>query len=149
MRKFLVILSVVASFTGSAFAGHGATDFVATGTIAVGSPTTALDTTAYELGPCGFPRNHPNVESAWITLPEGSEGHDFTLTGTDAAGLADVDVYFVDGSCGFLDYTNHSLVLGEDPDEAGTVPAGSVYAEIDLFSGVQAQFTLTVKSVLP
>lgn len=60
------------------------------------------------------------------------------VTGTDATGSHDLDVYFYDSGCGLM--VDNSLTGG--PNESGMIPGGAQWAVVDLIVGANATFEL-------
>jgi hypothetical protein len=140
MKRLLAAGAVIAG-TLAMMPAHANTDFVATGNARVGdllSPVTGLT-------PCDESFRTNGVDGRMVHLPEGSGSHRITLVGTDSSGLADFDVQFLDAGCNYIDGT----ALANDGNEEGNVPDGAEWAEVDLFTGVNASFTLTVYDVIP
>jgi hypothetical protein len=147
MKRFVVALAVLAAMSGTAFADHGTTDFVQAGKVLVGDGFSPVAIVAEGLD-CSEGARGQGVDAYLVKLPDGAANHNLSVSWTaDDLGLNDFDVYFLDGECAVID--NGAATAGSNNPEAGVVPEGAVFAEVDLFTGANASFTLTVEKVLP
>ena len=124
-------------------------DFVDSGTLAVGNPSTGdptglqnvLGVTGNEMtNLCTMPPATQGVDG-WITkLPPGfGDGtHKVSVLGAATPAGHDIDVYFLDSSCVLV-----GSAATPSPDETGIIPGSTVYVLSQLWSGAAVPFTLT------
>lgn len=130
-------LIIVAALTALAAGGTARADEV-TGHIEVGNPSTGLGLAGIteRVDACSPGGNAEGIDGQWLTVAAG-QSVVVTLTG-GATDLEDLDVYFYDAECNYID--DESMVT-ENPSESGTAPAGAAFMIVDLFSGAEANFT--------
>lgn len=115
--------------------------FEAAGSITVGHPgddAAGVNATRAEfLESCAVPSSQ-GTDGYVIELPPAltKVASNVTLTGTDAAGVHDVDMHFFDQSC-----TSTGALATELPDEFGLMPKGTSYVLVTAWSGVEVTFT--------
>lgn len=161
MKRIALLALALAAASTPASADHGSRDFIASGKIMIGTG----DLTSGRLPLLDPPRPsgrftqtcepgnaREGVDLATIALPAGSDGHALTLKGTNDAvsndpdiAVADVDAWFLDSECSYIAGTELAQLF----DEAGVVPTGAAFVEVDLFNGVDATYILTIEAVLP
>ena len=148
-------LVLAAAVTVPASADHGASDFVATGTILIGNPGTRVIGGVSETGsPCmgSIDEDVPDgtfngIDAVWVKLPAGSVGHAATLT---AAEPNDVDAWFYTDACTLVTsatenaYSMATTAPEPNGNEEGIIPATAGWAAIDLYVGAHADFTFTI-----
>jgi hypothetical protein len=145
MKRILLALAVFAAMGGTAHAEHGTADFVRDGHVLIGDNAGYVAIATEAAIGCEPDAPWQGIDSVLVELPAGSAGHTARLDWA-ADAITDFDVYFLDAECQLL--SDESMVTGDAP-EVGIVPEGAVWAEVDLFLGADADFTLTVEDVLP
>jgi hypothetical protein len=114
--------------------------FEASGTIALGNPGDFFAevnvTRQAFLQSCAVPPSQ-GTDGYVITLPDeiSAVAADVSITGTDAAGVHDLDIFFFDDACSPVGSVNTDAV-----DEFGPMPAGARYVLVTAFFGVELTF---------
>jgi hypothetical protein len=114
--------------------------FEESGSIALGHPgdlvAEANVTRNAFLETCAVPPTQ-GTDGYVITLPDEitAIATDVTITGGDATGAHDLDLFFFDEACGSLGSINTDAV-----DELGPMPAGTRYVLVTAFLGVEITF---------
>lgn len=133
MKKILLTAAVLAMALMSVPA-HADGDFVAEGHILIGDLFSPVGSLTQD---CTGDTN--GVDTFTVALPEGSGGA--AITATADGDINDVDLYFYDAGCNFLDES-----LAAAGDESGEVPADAAFVEADLFIGANANIVITVSA---
>lgn len=163
-RLSLLVAMLALAAVVPAGANHGGTDtFVATGHIEVNGPATRnyagiseLDnpcTGIEELQPDVPPGTFQGLDGYWILLPVDAQEHDAILIPDDPD--QDVDAWFYTDACTLIKPPTPGAydmagspgqpgLLPETGNEVGTVPPGAGYVVVDLYHGIDADFTFKV-----
>jgi hypothetical protein len=115
-----------------------------TGTITAGNPASAAVGGVTELADaCLSDTAAEGVDGVWFAVAEDLIGADAVLTG-DGGAANDFDVYWYDASCSLI--SNYTMANDPAPgeNEQGVVPDAAAFGIVDLFSGANASFTLTI-----
>jgi hypothetical protein len=144
MKRIVLALMLSTLIGPGAHAAHGASDYVLHGHVMIGD-VAVLTTLGSTVQGCDPFAPWQGVDSFLVRLPDGSDGHNVTLE-WDGHPLNDFDVFFFDADCEPFAY---DAMQTFDNPETGVVPEGAIWAEVDLFNGADAGFTLTVEDVLP
>lgn len=80
-----------------------------------------------------------------IELPEPYRDGNATLalTGSDATGLYDYNVYLYDSNCSLME-----PYIEEGADASGAIPAGAQWAVVDMVMGAEGSFKLTATNTI-
>ncbi len=114
--------------------------FEESGSIAIGYPGDFLNevnvTRQAFLQACAVPASQ-GTDGYVITLPDEmvAVAADVSISGGDATGLHDLDIFFFDEACAPTGSINTDAV-----DEMGPMPAGTRYALVTAFAGVEITF---------
>lgn len=152
MRRLLVLAVLAALFASASVPAMAAkkkkprkpppVTFEASGTLAIGHPGTAEDAaltqTEFE-NTCAIPASQ-GVDGFVVELSEeiSKVTANVGVTGTDAAGLIDLDMYFYDEACASV-----GAASTEAPQEVGIFPAGTKYVLVAAWAGAEIAFDLT------
>jgi hypothetical protein len=135
MRRLIVCAALgalaVAPAARAATSGH----------IDVGNPTTGVGAPGVTelLDACIVDGDFAGVDGQWFAVGAGKA---ITVDlGGGATGAEDLDVYFYDSTCGYI--ADSSMATG-GTSESGTSPAGTAFMVVDLFSGADASFEVTI-----
>ena len=124
--------------------GFARADEPITGSILVGNPGTQFGGVSETAAPCLPGDDLDGIDGAWVELPEDAGGKVLTVTATDdMAALQDLDVYFYGAGCEYMADTALNAE-GSGVAETGEVPAEATFAIVDLFTGANATFSLTL-----
>lgn len=143
MRTAITLMVAVSLFTmvPAASASHDET-FEEDGEILAGQPGTGLGVGAAELGAaCDTDSDLNGVDGQWHNITGFAE-HEFELTMDDTL---DVDVFFYDADCSWInaDSTGAEGFVGQTED--GTVPANAAFAVVNGWAGT-GSYTLTINA---
>lgn len=139
MGRLLALLVLVAlSLTASPARGG----YDVGGVIQAGNPMTAVVGGVTEImGACDPTSDVQGVDGYWLKLPADAATKRATLTIRDVDD--DVDLYFYDGDCSFVDDLSMAQKsFGET--EHGNIPEGATWAVANLYLGADAGFTVSV-----
>ncbi|HEX2057842.1 MAG TPA: hypothetical protein VHI71_05685 [Actinomycetota bacterium] len=121
--------------------------FEESGSLAVGHPGTVeadggIARTEFQQS-CAIPTSQ-GTDGYVIALPPEitAVNSNVTLTGADASGIHDVDMYFFDETC-----APSGALSTEAPDEFGLMPAGTSYVLVSAYFGVEVTFDFKAEGV--
>jgi hypothetical protein len=139
MKRITLLACVLAALLAPSLARAAGNTYE--GDISVGNPATATGAPAVAelVGSCDNTAPTEGFDAAWVKLSEDDAGLDGTLSATGDTGLEDADAYFYDSACNFIDASWNAGI-----EEAGTVPENAAWVAVDLFTGLNAHYTLTI-----
>lgn len=150
MRRAIVVALIAGLLGGALVAPVDAkkkkpkpVKFSATGTLAVGHPGTveaeAGITRNEFLNSCAIPQSQ-GVDGYVIELPAKvtKVNSNVTLSGADAAGILDLDLYFFSATC-----DSTGAISTPSVNEAGLMAAGTKYVLVTAYFGADAAFTFS------
>lgn len=112
-------------------------------TNAAGGGITEIEFTV--INSCGSMPSTQGHDGHVVELPEAYRDGNATInvTGSDATGLYDYNVYLYDTECNLME-----PYIEEGSDASGTIPAGAQWAVVDMVGGAQGSFKLTATNTI-
>lgn len=124
------------------FEEEGTTEVPAFTSVALGGVTEVEFAIVKDCGSMPATQGH---DGHVVELPEEYRDGKATLavTGSDATGQYDYNVYLYDGDCNLME-----PYIEEGADPAGAIPAGAQWAVVTMVTGAQGSFKLTATNTI-